>query len=74
MWSARRFMVFNICVKFYENMSSGFKIMERTRKLLTERERERERELYTPWHTSYAPGVYKAESLFLHEKFRVDLL
>ena len=25
----------NICVKFHENMSSGFKIMERTRKLLT---------------------------------------
>ena len=25
----------NICVKFHENMSSGFKIMEWTRKLLT---------------------------------------
>ena len=25
----------NFCVKFHENMSSGFKIMERTRKLLT---------------------------------------
>ena len=25
----------NICVKFHENMSSGFKIMERTHKLLT---------------------------------------
>ena len=25
----------NICVKFHENMSSGFKVMERTRKLLT---------------------------------------
>ena len=33
--SARRLMVFNICVKFHENMSSGFKVMERTRKLLT---------------------------------------
>ena len=46
MCSARRFMMFNICVvvKFHENMSSGFKVMERTRKLLTERERERERE------------------------------
>ena len=52
--SARRIMVFNVCVKFHENMSSGFKVMKRTRKLLTdihtythsyrERERERERE------------------------------
>ena len=25
----------NICVKFHENMSSGFKVMELTRKLLT---------------------------------------
>ena len=35
MCSARRLMVFNVCVKSYENMSSGFKVMERTRKLLT---------------------------------------
>ena len=35
MFSACRLMVFNICVKFHENMSSGFKVMERTRKLLT---------------------------------------
>ena len=35
MCSARRLMVFNVCVKFHENMSSGFKIMERTQKLLT---------------------------------------
>ena len=36
MCSARRLMVFNICVEFLqENMSSGFKVMERTRKLLT---------------------------------------
>ena len=35
MCSACRFMVFNICVKFHENMSSGFKVMEGTRKLLT---------------------------------------
>ena len=32
--SARRLMVFNVCVKFHENMSSGSKVMERTRKLL----------------------------------------
>ena len=35
MFSARRLMVFNVCVKFHENMSSGFKVMERTRKLFT---------------------------------------
>ena len=35
MFSAHRLMVFNVCVKFHENMSSAFKVMERTRKLLT---------------------------------------
>ena len=35
MCSARRLMVFDVCVKFHENMSSRFKVMERTRKLLT---------------------------------------
>ena len=35
MCSACRLMVFNVCVKFHENMSSDFKVMERTRKLLT---------------------------------------
>ena len=35
MCSALPLIVFNICVKFYENISSRFKIMERTRKLLT---------------------------------------
>ena len=33
--SACPLMVFNVCVKFHENVSSGFKVMERTRKLLT---------------------------------------
>ena len=33
MCSARCHMVLNVCVKFHENMSSGFKVMERTRKL-----------------------------------------
>ena len=37
MFSVGRLMVFNICVKFHENMSSDFKLMERTRKLLTQR-------------------------------------
>ena len=35
MCSAYRLMVFNVCVKFHENMSSGFKVMEWTQKLLT---------------------------------------
>ena len=35
MCSACCLVVFNVCVKFHENMSSGFKVMERTRKLLT---------------------------------------
>ena len=33
MCSACRLMVFNVCGKFHENMSSGFKVMERARKL-----------------------------------------
>ena len=30
MCSVRRLIVFNVCVKFQEIMSSGFKVMERT--------------------------------------------
>ena len=37
MCSACRLMVFKVCVKFHENMSSGFKVMERTRKKLTQK-------------------------------------
>ena len=33
MCSARRLMVFNICVRLHKNMSSGFKVMEWTQKL-----------------------------------------
>ena len=33
--SACRLIVFNVCVKFHENMSSSFNVMERTRQLLT---------------------------------------
>ena len=32
---ARCLIVFNFCVLFHENMSRGFKLMERTPKLLT---------------------------------------
>ena len=38
MRSACCLMVLNICVKFHENMSSSFKVMERTQKLLTHKE------------------------------------
>ena len=65
MCSARRLMVFNVCVKFHENMSSCFKVIERTRKLLTgtntythkhtHTHREKRRKLYIhmapPWNT-----------------------
>ena len=54
MCSARRLMVFNICVKLYENMSSGFKVMERTRKLLTDTHTQKRRKLYTRLQTLYA--------------------
>ena len=33
--SARRLMVFNVCVKFHEHVSCSFKVMEPTRKLFT---------------------------------------
>ena len=32
---ACRLKVFNVCVKFHENVSSDFKVMELTQKLLT---------------------------------------
>ena len=35
MSSARCLMVFDVCVKFHENMSSRFKVMKRTQKFLT---------------------------------------
>ena len=62
MCSARRLMVFNVCVKFRENMSSGFKVMERTRKLLTDTHTHTHRKdenIIPPWHTSYAGGIIR---------------
>ena len=38
MCCARHLTRFDVCVKFHENMSSGFKVMERTRKLLIHKE------------------------------------
>ena len=37
MSSSLPLMAFNICVKFYENMSSCVKVMERTQNLLTQK-------------------------------------
>ena len=50
MCSARRLMVFNVCMKFHENLLSGFKVMERTRKLLTDTHThtEKRQKHYTP--------------------------
>ena len=42
----------NICVKFHENMSSFFKVMERTQKLLTDTHTQK-RTLYTPLHAYF---------------------
>ena len=35
MCTAPRLMVYNFCVKFHENISSSFKLIDRTQKLLT---------------------------------------
>ena len=62
MCSACHLMVFNICVEFHENMYSGFKVMERTQKLLTDTHThthtQKRRKLYTPLHCILRmPGV-----------------
>ena len=57
MCSERRLMVFNVCMKFHENMSSGFKVMEWTRKLLTDTHTHKDENIIPPWHTSYAGGI-----------------
>ena len=36
--SACPHVVFKVCVKFHENVSSGFKVMEQTLKLLTHKQ------------------------------------
>ena len=67
MCSACHLMVFNVYVKFHENMSSGFKVMQRTRKLLTDTHTQRDRKdenIIPPWHTLYAGGIIN--------KFRVE--
>ena len=60
MCCAPRLMVFNVCVKFHENMSSGFKVMERTQKLLTDTHTHTQRKdenIIPPRHTLYAGGI-----------------
>ena len=47
----------NICVKFHENMSSGFKVMKRTQKLLTDTHTQK-RKLYTPLHAYFLCRAY----------------
>ena len=60
MCSACRLMVFNICVKFHEYMSRGFKVMKRTQKLLIDAHTHTEK-LKTIYpialHTLYAGGI-----------------
>ena len=58
MCSACHLMVFNICVSFHENMSSGFKVMEQTQNLLTDTHTQK-KENYIPhcMHTSDAGGI-----------------
>ena len=36
----------NICVKFHENMSSGFKVMEKTKKLLRDTHTQKKKTIY----------------------------
>ena len=66
MCSACRLMVFNVCVKFHENMSSGFKVMERTRKLLTDTHThthshtQKRRKHYTPMAYFVCRGYNKS--------------
>ena len=81
MCSACRLMVFNVCVKFHEKMSSSFEVMERTRKLLTDTHTHTHRKdenIIPPWHTwhtSYAGGIMRLLLLWLFAvKFRKTAL
>ena len=65
--SARRLMVFNVCVKFHENMSSGFKVMERTRELLTDTHTHTHTHTNTHTHTHRE----KTKTLYPHGILRM---
>ena len=56
--SAGRLFVFNVCVKFHENMSSGFIVMERKRK-------------YVNTQRAITPKVGKPELRFLFSACRL---
>ena len=66
-------MVFIVCVRFHENMSSDFKVMERTRKLLTDththtqRERERKDENIMP---PYGGGIIMKRLCQMHRNIQ----
>ena len=45
----------NICVKFHENMSSGFKVMEKTRKLLRDTHTHKKKKTIYP--IACMPGI-----------------
>ena len=47
----------NISVKFHVNMSSSFKVMEQTQKLLTDTNTQK-RKLYTPLHAYFVCRGY----------------
>ena len=48
---------FNIYVKFHDNMSSGFKVMERTQKLLTGTHKKKQKTIYPIACILHMPGV-----------------
>ena len=88
MRSACHLMVFNICVKFQENMSRGFKVMEQTQKLLTDTHTHTKGKNYIPhciayyvcrgYHQNYGLCVLHVVSWFnifvkLHEIYKVVL-
>ena len=50
-------MVLKVCMKFHENMSSGFKVTERTRKLLTQKG-----QLLQKWETRVMVHVFCTSS------------
>ena len=60
MCSAHRLMVFPIFVKFHENMSSNFKLMEQTQKLLNiEGNNSKSRKTRVMVHMFYRLMVFK---------------
>ena len=66
--------MFNVCVKFHENMSSGFKVMERTQKLLTDTHththtHRKDENIIPPWHTLYAGGINRVLRIIQRQFF-----